>query len=145
MSEPFPVKNETTNKIPSCYPLNKWLIHRTPPPSPITIRQVPWQMRIAYFHEKLSECDVFSARVHGIVKDSWRNKARCGIACIGIKIKIFYSSWKIHHNTDATAEWKSELLAKRIKALLCFTRKQISASFLGVTSWAWLPEMLLPL
>lgn len=78
--------------------------------------------------------EAVSARVHGIVKDSWRNKARCGIACIGIKIKIFYSSWKIHHNTDATAEWKSEFLAKRIKALLCFTRKQISASFLGVTS-----------
>ena len=48
------------------------------------------------------------------------------------KIEIFYSSWKIHHNTDATAEWKSEFLAQRIKALLCFTRKQISASFLGV-------------
>ena len=77
-------------------------------------------MRIAYFHEKLSECDVFSARVHGIVKDSWRNKARCGIACIGIKIKIFYSSWKIHHNTDATAEWKSEFLAIKDQSAFMF-------------------------
>lgn len=92
-------------------------------------------MRIVYFYEKLLECDVFSVCVFQFMeqrKDLWWNKVRCGIVCIGIKIKIFYSSWKIYYNIDVIVEWKFEFLVKRIKVFLCFICKQISVLFLGV-------------